>query len=362
MADILDYLDWRGDLDFKAAPFCELDNLVFSVFSYLPLDAAVAEAGARLLKMGEAAEAILGQDSVPDYLFPKSDPLFLERVKKSRRFYNVEIAAFVNHIDEAAETQFSACLFRFEKKRAYAAFRGTDKTLTGWKENFNMAFQKIPAHRAAVEWLEKAAVPAVGCHTRLLVGGHSKGGNLAVFAAATSQPRLQKRIEAIYNNDGPGFSPGFLSSKGYLNIRERILSFIPQQSIVGLIFDLDAPKTVIQSNETGVMQHNPYSWQALGTSLIVMDGITKESRFFRQAMNDWISSLSLDERRDFVDALYTLLRSTDADTVWGALSGPTALFKLLQGIGGMDKSAKKAMLDAFARLFRAAKNNLSLLK
>jgi hypothetical protein len=367
MSDVFDYIDWRGDLTFEASPFNPVDNVIFSQLAYMPFD-RIADGccGGVGVSLKEASLALQKQRKrnkkalEGEFLFPDKDPMLLEKLSKSERFAGTVVKDFVNHIDAAAETQFAACTFAFAHKQAYMAFRGTDKTFAGWKEDMNMAFSDaIPAQKEAAAWLEQAGGSFDGA---LIVGGHSKGGNLAVYAAASCGKRLQKRVLHIYTNDAPGFSLDFLSGDGYVAIRDRVRSFIPELSIVGILFELDVPQTVVKSSETGIMQHSLYSWQTLGANLLCREDVTKESRFLRQTMREWVDSLDLSERRDFAGAVYELLRSTKTGNFWElGEAGPAAIFRIAQRFGGMDKSAKKAMSDALGRLFTAVKNNIALL-
>ena len=209
MANILEYLDWRGDLTLSERPFNEVDNLILAEICYLDFSGFVP-AGFQTQQVTLQAAASAYFTAHPEtnmgVLVPDQIPVLVEHAAKTARFGDIRLLGYVNRIDEETQTQFSAVTMLLPDGSAYVAFRGTDDTIVGWKEDFNMAFTpEIPAQKYAAEYLRQvsAALP----FRPLLVGGHSKGGNLAVYASVFCGQEVQKRILAVYNNDGPGFVP-----------------------------------------------------------------------------------------------------------------------------------------------------------
>ncbi len=322
MANILDYLLWRGDLDFANIPLCEVDALILCQLSYMKLEGLVSPEFSH--KQGQVLtleEASLAYAASPDYeersnvgalINPLSAELLL-KAGATKRFGRLLVSGFVNKIDEKKDEQFSAITFSYEKKWNFIAYRGTDDTIVGWKEDCMLAYMdNVPAQLDALSYFTKAADELKG---NFYLGGHSKGGNLALFAAAKAEEKKQKRIISIYDNDGPGFSEAFFKTEGYLAIADRLKTFVPRQSIVGMLFSNDGNYTTVNNElKDMVMQHDPFSWQVGPLSFVECEQTGDESRFVGKTLNEWFKTLSLDEKRIFVESLFQILEGSKAKT------------------------------------------------
>ena len=210
MANIFDYLDWR-DISLEKVEFNEIDNLILARLSYFPLDGSVKENDEITVK--EAYLKMKEQGTTGRILQAEDIDLF-PKLANSERFGNLKLTGFVNKIDPEAEKQFSAVTILFPDNTIYVAYRGTDNTIVGWKEDFNMSFSDLVASQTeSVKYLEKIANKYP--EKKILVGGHSKGGNLAIYASVFCKPEIQDRIIEVYNNDGPGFSEKVVQSPEY---------------------------------------------------------------------------------------------------------------------------------------------------
>jgi hypothetical protein len=256
--------------------------------------------------------------------------------------------------------QFSALTFVSSDCPAYVAYRGTDLTLVGWKEDFNMIFtEAIPAQLEAAAYLN-----AVSRFLKkpFYVGGHSKGGNLAVYAASFCDPKIQNRILAIYNNDAPGFNKKTTSTKGYKAIEKKIQTYIPQDSVIGLLFEHQKNYTVVRSSENGFMQHNPFSWQVLKNGMVQAPQITKQSKFVNKTLMLWLDGMEYQTRQQFIDSLYDILITTDVKSI------PEFTDKwlkntiiLLKSMTHLDKETKDMLHKTVTELFEITRNRFSLL-
>jgi hypothetical protein len=363
MATIFDYLTWRGDLTFQQAPFNTVDNIIFSLLSYLPFDGIVPDPRENsAVPLSEAAERMQAVYAAPEQGFMfKEDPLLLSALAGSERYRNLKLTGYVNHIDISREKQFAALTILTGARSAYIAYRGTDDTLVGWKEDFNMSFSpEVPAQSEAVFYLE---LMAKRLRRRVLrLGGHSKGGNLAVYAAASCTPRVRRRIAAVYNNDGPGFHPSVIAGKGYRLIRDRIYSFVPQSSVIGMLFEHDDDYTVIKSTQTGLMQHDVYSWEVTHNDVIPLDTVTQGSRFIDRTLKEWIYGLTPAQRKGFIDALYEILSATEAKSLAELTANWLKNARIMiQSFSSIDGPTRDLISQTLAALLRAAKNNLPAL-
>ena len=333
MANILDYMDWRGDLSFSESPFNEVDNLILSELVFLDFTGVVPSGfsdsiplSEAILRLNTVREAAALSDAV---LLPTDILPLAEKCAESRRFGEIGLCGFRSRTDTRCELQFAAITFLLRDGTAFAAFRGTDDTLVGWKEDFNMTFLPVvPSQSIASRYLsELASVYAL----RLRVGGHSKGGNLAIYAAATLSAEQRRRIVAVYNNDGPGFSEAFLDSDGYLAIRDRVRIIVPDTSIVGMLLEHAGNHTVVRSDKSGLRQHDGFSWEVRGNAFVKADDRTDESKFIDRTLKGWLTELSDEDREAFIDAVYGVLLSASAETLAELRADREALRKILRG-------------------------------
>lgn len=311
MADMLDYLAWRGDIEFPQMPVNAVDALIFSTLSYIDFKDIVPDNPMQSISLAEAAAGLFSLEAPQTKVRVKKDLELLDAAAKSARFDNIKMTFYRSILIPEEDTQFSAVTIFLEDGSAYIAFRGTDSTLTGWKEDFNMTFQSsIPAQRLALDYVQEFAeahpIP-------LWMGGHSKGGNLAVYAAAKCGELLQKRIVEVYNQDGPGFSAAMMEDPGYRAILPKLRSYVPQSSVIGMLLEHEEPYTIIKSNQVGLMQHDPYTWQVLGADFLRVEELTADSRFLDRTFKNWLSQMSNEERSEFFDTVFELLESTGAE-------------------------------------------------
>ena len=319
-ATLYDYLDWRGDLSFAAVPLTEVDNLIFSLIAYIDFSEVVSEERKKDQKPDVLLEVTKGYlkkhpgiYKSPGVMIPKDIITLLARASKTQRFGAVRPFCYIQKTSDKEQLQFSAISFLLPGGDVFVAFRGTDDSLVGWKENFNMSFMHpVPAQREALAYLEMVAALTKG---KIFVGGHSKGGNLAVYSAAKSSEAVKSRIADIYNNDGPGFDKAFITGKDYISVRERIHTLVPQSSVVGMLLEHEEQFTVVKSVKEGLLQHNGFTWALMGSSFIHLDDVDTKSRRIDAKLKDWLSRLSIGQREKFIDAIYQALSATSAKTL-----------------------------------------------
>ena len=317
---LFDYLSWRGDLSFDTVPLCEVDSLILSILTYIDFGDFVSEKlsfekkpPVLLTVTKDFLRAQNGAIPSMGLIIPKETVTLLARAAKTPRFGLIRPFGYVNRICDEEQKQFSAISFALGEKDTFVAFRGTDDTLVGWKENFNMSFMHpVPAQREAVAYLEAVAAATEG---NIYLGGHSKGGNLAVFAATKASESVRARIVAVYNNDGPGFDADFIHGEDYTAIKDRIYTFVPQSSVVGMLLEHEESYTVVKSRLSGLLQHNGFSWEVMGKGFIRLDSICEESKLIDSSLREWLEEMSAEERESVVDSLYEALSAQGAKTL-----------------------------------------------
>jgi len=367
MANLIDYIFWRGDLGFDRFPFNPVDNIIFSQLSYLPMDDIVPGPRERgCVTIGELAVkyAVKQQDKPPDVthdIAVNEAISVIKAIGSAPRYKDCKIFGYTNNIDLEQEKQFAAyCAIIGRKpfsKKMLVVYRGTDMTLIGWKESFNMSLiTSIPSQKEAVSYLEKAARRY--CYP-LIIAGHSKGGNLAIYASAFCGKFAQRRITAIYSNDAPGFHKQVIQSKSYKAICARIQAFIPQSSLVGMLFEHGETPMVVKSTASGAMQHNLCSWEVTFNNMVNAGELTQQSRFIDKIIGEWIDQIDEGQRQQFIQAIYTILVSRDASSLadltdhWRKTAGG-----IINALIHMDKPTKKLMMKIIGNLFNTARKNL----
>ena len=314
MANILDYLDWRCDVPFSVDPFNEVDNLVLTELVYMDFKEILAMDGAEV-SLRDACRAFFRrhprEDSLADKSFIAKVPLLMEKMLCGARFRDTRLCWYLDETDAAREMQLAAVTFCLPDESVFIAFRGTDGSLVGWKEDFDFSFlPETEGQRRAMAYLNQ-----VGGQTRGLirVGGHSKGGNLAVYAASRCDRAVQARIRAVYSNDGPGFQQDMLESEGYRRILPRIVRIIPDMSIIGLLLFSAAAPRVVKSTQTGILQHDGFSW-AVARNRFAEASLSSVSQLIEKSLDGWLDQMDGQARRSLTQIVFSLFESTGAQS------------------------------------------------
>lgn len=357
MANLFDYLTWRGDLTLAQSPFGDVDALILSTLSYIFFDDIVPESMTETISVKEACEAFLSRPRENWKIRDAEDERLLRELPQSPRFAGMRLCGYVNKLDFAAQKQFSALTVLLGDETVFVAYRGTDHSLVGWKEDFNMSFMDaVPAQLEAESYLRQAAARF---SLRLRLGGHSKGGNLAVYAAAMCPKEIQARILSVYNHDGPGFREKMLRREGYRAILPRVHTFLPQSSVIGMLLEHEEAYMVVQSGESGFMQHDPYSWEVLGPGFVRLESLTEQSRFLDKTVKLWLDGLNEEQRECFVDTVYAVVTMAPVDAFGEAAVSPKVVLDALTAMKEEDEETRKFMLDSVKLLLQAAKTTLA---
>ena len=312
MADLFDYLLWRGDLTFSQLPPTAVDALIFSALAYIRFGGSVESQPDTPVGLREAAEDFFALEDRDDRIRTKNDLTLLLMAAKSRRFGAAQLYQYRDILEPENETQFAAVTFLLDDGSAFLAFRGTDYSLIGWKEDFNMSFQDtVPAQRLALAYTREVASKQL---LPLRLGGHSKGGNIAMFAAIKADPVIRQRILGVYNNDGPGFGKFLMEDAAYREMVPRLHTFVPQSSVIGMLLEHEEPYVIIKSKQVGLLQHEIYSWELEGPRFVLMEEITAGSHMLNLTIKSWLSDMSPADRNQVVDSLFDLLSAGNVES------------------------------------------------
>lgn len=368
MANVVDYLHWRGDLTFDKDPFNNVDNLILSILSYLGFGGVVpSERSEKRVQLGNACAKMLEKLKKDPSLitgFSRVDGTFLEALVSAPRFANIELGRYVDRINVEKSLQFAALTAYLPTGQMFVSFRGTDGTLVGWRENLNLSFQVTSADKSAALYLEKRirehlAEGNSNTCANVMVGGHSKGGNLAAYAATVCPEELLGTLERVWSNDGPNMCPELLHATAYQVLGNKYIRILPEFSVVGMIFDDPAvPKLIVKSSETGMLAHDGVSWQIMRNTFEFADDFQLECKKINEAFSTWYKELPLSERERFTNELFDALSAGGAIYFSDIISSPANLQPVVAALAKTEKQTKEVFFNLLSSLVNASATSL----
>ncbi len=311
MKNIIDYV--KNEMNgFESKKFKAIDSLVLSQFSYIYFERLVPGFSDEFspISIGDLLKAEHFSTMFDGVMFYENNLNLLYALAASPRFRDIKMNFYVNKLDYKQEKQFSAVTYQIDDRTFYVSYRGTDMTFVGWKEDFNMAFQSpVPSQEEGVEYLNTVGELLGG---DIIVGGHSKGGNIAVYSAMKCDPAIQNRILDVYSHDGPGFKDSVFNTPEYMKIKNRIHKILPQSSIVGMLLQTQESYKVIKSHKSGIMQHDAFTWVIENDDFHYVKNISNSSLNMNKTINEWLANISDEKRELFIDALFQTINSSNA--------------------------------------------------
>lgn len=362
MADLFEYIKWRGDLTFEQVPFNKIDALIFSQLIYIDFSGIIDSSFSRKKTLADATNDFFNTIDLKNrldmgFFINQKTPDFLLECAKSKRYENVLLSGFRQILDKEENKQFAAITFNIDKL-SIVTYRGTDDTLIGWRENFSLAYSDhLPSQQDALNYLSQASF---FLNKNIIITGHSKGANLALNTGVKCNPKLTKRIQAVYNFDGPGFSQEFYNTSEYKNLASKIISFYPKYAIVGMLFKHPSTYNIVNSNRNGLMQHDILSWEVSATDFDYADDFAEHSYILKKSVKEWLESFSIEERKRFVNALFEVINasefSTTAEIDRNKISSTT---KMIAKYASLDKDIKKEVSKMLIELGKLIQSELS---
>ena len=366
MPTMEDYLSWRGDLSFEERPMNDADNLVISTIAYLDLTGIVPGPGEGSISMSDALEALLDRADGDITPYVRSvarikEPL-VRSVAESRRFGDVQLHDYVDELDPTRYLQFAALQADLTPDLTYVAYRGTDGSIVGWRENFMISYEVTEAQRLAADYLSRALSQPTAATRRYVVGGHSKGGNLVSYAIVRCPRELLDKVDRAYSNDGPGLVRDVEEEGPRDVLGDRFVRIQPSYSVVGQIFDRpEEPRTYVKSNAFGVLQHDPTSWQVTRDGFEVADGLDADAAASDDTLNGWILARDHKGRASVTADLFDVLEAGGAKELSDIATTPQGLQKIIAAMTTMDDETKEIMRELlnnmFASTFAARREN-----
>lgn len=341
--DIFDYLK-EERRTFAKKKFSVLDSIVLSKLAYLNYDKIIPKEG---IKLKDIFKLEYFDDLLNVLVLKEKYEQLLISAVLNPRYRDITLKHFVSDSSLKEVKQFSAITYIIDDK-AVVAYRGTDSTIVGWKENFNMTYEyPIPSQAEALKYLEDVYSKE---KKKIIIVGHSKGGNLGTYAGINASDKTKKDILKIYSLDGPGFPEEVFTSKEYLKSKNKIVKILPKESIVGIYLE-DGEYLVVKSNVNGIMQHEPMFWDIKDSDLVYYKHLAPSSISFGKIMRKWINSATKEERELFVDTLFTLVDANDKVNLFSKLKIIQKTPQYIHRYNALEPERKEFMAKVFKNLF-----------
>ena len=353
--ELLDYLKWRNDVTFSVASFNDIDNVILSCLSYMDFGELFSKQNTTYT-LEEVFERFCKKYSFEEIResrqFLKRIPLLLEEMVLGERFKDTRIVHYTDDLDKEKIKQFAAVTFVLPDGTNYISFRGTDSTITGWKEDFLLSFMpETEGSKEAVDYLNYVSNLLEG---DLIIGGHSKGGNFAMYASAFCDEIVKARIAKVYNNDGPGFREEIIDSREYQEILPKICNILPQTSIIGQLLSNNGEEKVIKSNATGLFQHDAMTWEVTKDKFVA-DELDAFSNFVKASLGSWLEKIDDETRQSVVSTVFSMIEETEAETFE---EFSDSLFKntriMLKGLVKLPKERRNELMGALSTLVQVS--------
>ncbi|ASS37936.1 Mbeg1-like protein [Mogibacterium pumilum] len=352
---LLDYLKWRNDVSLKVAPFNDIDNVILSCLAYIDFGEFFNNSN-DYYTIEEIFEIFCKNHSLDEIReskqFTERVALLLEEMVQADRFKGTKIVYYAEDLDKEKVKQFAAITFVLPDGTNYISFRGTDSTITGWKEDFLMTFMAdTEGAKEAVKYINEVSRLLEG---NLIVGGHSKGGNFAMFASAFCDKAVQERISRVYNNDGPGFRDEVIESIEYQAIVQKICTIVPQTSMIGQLLANESEQKVIESDAIGLYQHDAMTWKVTKDSFINAE-LDAFGNFVDVALGSWLEKIDDETRLSVVSTVFSMIEETEAETFY---EFSDSLFKntgiIIKGLVKLPKEKRTELMNALGSLVKVS--------
>lgn len=352
MGNIMDYIEWRGDLPFTQSEFNDVDNLILACFSYVNLDGIQEAASQNGVELKALTEKFLQlhteKELKEDKSFIRFAPFMMLEMAKTERFGQCVIRNYVNEIVAEEAQQFSAVEICLSDGTSYISFRGTDDTIVGWKEDFNLSTGVVPAQERAVEYLRRIAG---SLQEMVRVGGHSKGGNLAVYGAVMCK-EIHPWILQVYSNDGPGFSREFLELPETEALLPKVTRIIPEYSIIGTLLEHSKEPVLVASSNKGLLQHDGFSWEVSGNHFASKEQLNSSAETFVSILHKWIDGMDVEQKKVLIEDLFSTIEASGSENLSeiqaGGLKSFTAMLKRIESFA---PESREMVQELFLALF-----------
>ena len=359
MKTIHDYIKEYGKYSFLEKEFNEVDNIIFSMLSYIDFYNIVPMHNEGSIYLKDAAKLVFKKHDKKEInkqiIAVKESTNLLSELAETKRYRNLELLNYEYIV--SFDTQFGALCIKLPNKMMYVSFEGTDEFLSGWEEDFRLSYEfPIKAQSLAIDYLNKV-VSKNPFSPKIYVGGHSKGGNLALVASMYCKHRVYRKIKWVYSNDGPGLLKNILETNRYKRVAFKFSHIIPEQSMIGMLFESNEDKyVVVKSSKKKYMQHNCATWLVKNNEFEKTE-LSDYSKNFHESIIAWLNKLNPSQRKEFTTILFSLFKKAEIDDLVELKSTKvTNMIKLLKEMKNISKENREMLLSTFKALYNELKN------
>lgn len=328
MENLIHYVNLRKDLSFTLRPYNEIDFLVFAELAYIDWNGIVDEEPILLQDACRKYFEERSQQQIDDrFSFSQNIPELARCLQDTLRYEQVRLEHYKEVFDEDQQIQFGVIMVRLSDGSMVISFRGTDGSINGWKENMRMTYQNdLECQRLALDYFQKLMIDIPEksflfgfvkkkVYPKVYLTGHSKGGNLAMYAAMKAQKEFQDKISYVYAFDAPGFRPSFYDLTDTQSIMPRIMNYKPQDSLIGVLLEHKEPQQVIEATGTGLLQHDAFSWKVTPDRFLYLDHLSSTSRETLELIEDILLSKTDEEKKEYIDSVFSIIDHLDIQNV-----------------------------------------------
>jgi len=356
----LDYIKKYGHNTFEEKEFTEIDNIVFSLLSYVYYDGIVSTNTRNKMTIKQVRDFFYKMHDLngikKELLAVRNGIKLLDVISRTRRYKDLLVYSY-SYIGDDSQ-QFSALTFEINPKLVYVAFEGTDHLISGWEEDCKMAYSfPVNAHKNAIKYLN-SNFTFRNCN--IIVGGHSKGGNLALVSSMYCNFITRNKILKIYNNDGPGLRQKQLESKHYDHIKNKLIHIVPNQTIVGLLLRHTDDYKVVKSSRRGIFAHDAMTWQVNNDEFVLAD-LSKFSKVLDKGIIKWLDKYDDSKRKEFVDCIFEVFKKNNINSLIEIMQSNKLVLTLLRETINMDPIVKEMIKDLISVLRQCNKEEQTFL-
>ena len=362
--NLMDYLTMRGDLTFSQSDFNSVDALILSQIAYNNIEGLVSPEFNQKITLAELSKKFVATKNFEERcnmgaMINPLTPELLRAAAKSRRFSNVKVCGFINKIDEKAIEQFSALTYQLDKDHFVVALRGTDDTIVGWYEDFNLGYMpEVPAQKDTREYIIRAMAALKG---HLIITGHSKGGNLSVFGGMSVPKKSLGRLDAVYNFDGPGFYAPVYERPEFQQIKHRVFAYFPEFCVVGMMFEHVNQYKIVACSADGILQHDPFTWNVMGPEFETAQAFDEASEIFYSSFNAWANKMTGEDRKKFIDSFFSVIYASGAKTNYEIDQNKIVCGgKMLARLAELSEPERKAFKRAIKVFIKVVKDEIPM--
>ena len=341
--------------NFTEFVFNDVDSLILSTLAYYNFENVVPKIFSKdKIKLKDIPS------NIEEYLMympnKKGYKELFSAVIKNPRFNELFLDNYYERDNVEEEIGFKALTFE-APDFIYISYMGTKASLISWKEDFKLCYlSPLPSQKMALRYLNKISLETI---KPIYLGGHSKGGNQAVYAAIHTSILNKIRIKKIFTHDGPGFPLKVFNSLRYKMIKNKISKTVPSSSIVGMLLYSRESYKVIKASGVSINQHCALNWHIKNSDFVYLNDLSWSSKHFDKTISNWINSLDKKRKEDFINALYEILENENFDAKKIGEGKYLSIYNTIRkGLKNVDKETKEKIMYVAKRLIYYERLNI----